>query len=327
MLLGGEGSFRLKIPLGLDEFSLEIPPNNLLTWEKIELGRILFFDKRLSADESISCASCHDTKLAFTDGQVISKGIKGERGNRNASTIINRLFSSSQFWDGRSNSLEEQATLPLMSAHEMGNKSQDDVIRRLKSKKGYRELFQRAFGTQEFNIDHIAKALASFERIVMSGNSPFDRFESGGDEKALSESARQGLKIFRGNARCHLCHTGFNFTDELFHNIGVGWRGSEKDSDLGRYLVTKKEEDKGKFKTPTLRESTRTSPYMHDGSLKTLEDVIDFYDRGGNGNSNLDIEMRPLNLTAQDKKNLLEFLKSLSGEGWQHIVAPDKFPE
>jgi len=327
-LSGSENdSFQFKIPLGLDEFSPEIPRGNPITREKIELGRILFFDKRLSVDGSIACASCHDPKLAFTDGKAVPEGIRGQKGGRNTPTIINRLFSSTQFWDGRVTGLEDQAKAPFVSPHEMGNPSGDDLIRRLKPVKGYRELFKRAFGTEDFTIDQVAKAIASFERIVLSGNSPFDQFESGGKEKALAESARRGLTLFRGKARCHLCHTGFNLTDELFHNLGVGWEASGNFRDLGRYSVTKREEDQGKFKTPTLREITKTAPYMHDGSLPTLEDVIDFYDKGGNKNPNLDLEMRPLNLTTQEKKNLIEFLKALNGEGWQSITPPAKFPE
>ncbi|MBI1745482.1 MAG: cytochrome-c peroxidase [Acidobacteria bacterium] len=320
-------AYRLTIPLGLDEFSPQIPKDNPLTNEKVELGRLLFFDKRISIDERVSCASCHNPKLAFTDSQPVSSGFQGQKGKRNTPTIINRLFSSGQFWDGRADSLEEQVKAPLINPVEMANPSHEGVVGRLKKIPGYPPLFKTAFGTEAVTMDHIAKAIASFERTVVSGNSPFDRFETGGDKKALSESAWRGLKVFRGKGQCHLCHTGFNLTDELYHNLGAGWAESEKDRDLGRYAVTRKEEDKGKFKTPTLREIEKTGPYMHDGSLRTLEEVIDFYDRGGNKNPNLDFEMRPLKLTPQEKRDLLEFLRSLSGAGWQKIMPPARFPE
>jgi cytochrome c peroxidase len=213
----------------------------------------------------------------------------------------------------------------MINPIEMGNKNYDDVVKRLRNIKGYREGFKEAFGTEDFTIEQVAEAIASFERTVVSGNSPFDKFESGGDEKAISESAKRGLDIFRDKGRCSECHAGFNFTDEKFHNTGVGM--DKPNPDLGRYEITKKEEDKGAFKTPTLREIARTGPYMHDGSLKTLEEVVEFYDKGGIKNPNLDKEMKPLNLTEEEKKDLVEFLKTLNGEGWQKITAPKTFPQ
>jgi cytochrome c peroxidase len=320
-----KSDYHLDLPLGLDEFAVKIPKGNPLTKEKIALGREIYFDPRLSADETVSCASCHNPQLAFTDGQKASVGIRGQIGIRSAPTIINRVFSRTQFWDGRALSLEEQAKGPMINPIEMGNKNYDDVVKRLRNIKGYREGFKEAFGTEDFTIEQVAEAIASFERTVVSGNSPFDKFESGGDEKAISESAKRGLDIFRDKGRCSECHAGFNFTDEKFHNTGVGM--DKPNPDLGRYEITKKEEDKGAFKTPTLREIARTGPYMHDGSLKTLEEVVEFYDKGGIKNPNLDKEMKPLNLTEEEKKDLVEFLKTLNGEGWQKITAPKTFPQ
>ncbi len=320
-----KSDYHLDLPLGLDEFAVKIPKDNPLTKEKIALGRELYFDPRLSADETVSCASCHNPQLAFTDGQKASVGIRGQIGIRSAPTIINRVFSKVQFWDGRASSLEEQAKGPMINPIEMGNRNYDDVVKRLRNIKGYREGFKRAFGTEDFTIEQVAEAISSFERTVVSGNSPFDKFESGGDEKAISESAKRGLDIFRDKGRCSECHAGFNFTDEKFHNTGAGM--DKPNPDLGRYEITKKEEDKGAFKTPTLREIARTGPYMHDGSLKTLEEVVEFYDKGGIKNPNLDKEMKPLNLTEEEKKDLVEFLKTLNGEGWQKITAPKTFPQ
>src|SRR5579884_766565 len=320
-----KSDYHLDLPLRLDEFAVKIPKGNPLTKEKIALGRELYFDPRLSADETVSCASCHNPQLAFTDGQKASVGIRGQIGIRSAPTIINRVFSKVQFWDGRPSSLEEQAKGPMINPIEMGNKNYDDVVKRLRNIKGYREGFKGAFGTEDFTIEQVAEAIASFERTVVSGNSPFDKFESGGDEKAISESAKRGLDIFRDKGRCSECHAGFNFTDEKFHNTGAGM--DKPNPDLGRYEITKKEEDKGAFKTPTLREIARTGPYMHDGSLKTLEEVVEFYDKGGIKNPNLDKEMKPLNLTEEEKKDLVEFLKTLNGEGWQKITAPKTFPQ
>jgi len=316
--------YELKLPLGLDETELRIPEDNPLTKEKIELGKLLYFDKRLSVDGMVACANCHNPEFGFTDGQSVPTGVGGQKGKRGAPTVINRAFSTAQFWDGRAPSLEEQAKGPMVSPIEMANPSHDAIVERLKKIKGYRELFKNAFVTKDFTIEHVVKALASFERTVHSGNSPFDKLESGGETLALSESAKSGLELFRGKARCTQCHAGFNFTDERFHNIGIGMDNGEPD--LGRYNVTKDEGDKGAFKTPTLREIASTAPYMHDGGFNTLEEVVDFYDKGGTPNPNLDKEIKALKLTSNEKKDLVEFLRSLSGEGWQ-VTPPDKFPE
>lgn len=305
-----QGTFELKIPLGLDPDAVYIPEDNPLTAEKVELGRKLYFDKRLSADNSVACATCHNPKFGFTDGQPVSTGIKGQKGGRSAPTVINRLFSKEQFWDGRAEDLEAQALGPIQNPIEMGN-TLEGVVKKLNAIEGYRQEFRKVFGT-DVTAEGIAKAIASFERTVLSGNSPYDRFKAG-DKKALSESAQRGLALFESKrVNCVTCHVGPNFTDEGFRNIGVGM--DKIKPDLGRFEVTKRDADRGAFKTPTLREIARTAPYMHDGSLKTLLDVINFYDRGGIPNPYLSPDMKPLKLSEQEKADLVEFLKSLTGE-------------
>lgn len=300
-------SYTLELPLGLQKESAYIPPDNPLTFEKIQLGRQLYFDGRLSADGTVSCATCHAPDKGFSDGRPTSKGIKGQVGGRNAPVTFNRLFSQEQFWDGRAASLEEQALGPVRNPIEMGN-TLEGMVATLSAIKGYREQFKQAFGTG-VTADGVAKAIAAFERSLVCGNSAFDRYEDG-DDAALSESEQQGLQLFREKANCVRCHTGFAFTDERYHNIGVGFDKSTPD--LGRYKITKKESDKGAFKTPTLRNIAASAPYMHDGGAKTLEDVIEFYDKGGIKNPNLSNEIKPLNLTAKDKADLAAFLKSLN---------------
>ena len=302
-------SQRPKIPRGLDLY-MPVPEDNPLTGEKVALGRQLFFDRRLSRDRSLSCSSCHDPQRAFTDGRAVSTGVFGRKGQRSVPTLVNRGYGRSHFWDGRMKSLEEQVLQPIQDANEL-DMTLKEVVVRLKGDAKYRELFQRTFG-REIHEDDIAKALASYVRTVLSGNSPVDRYLYG-EREALSPSARQGLQLFRGKGNCTACHVGPTFTDERFHNTGVAWRNG-KLLDPGRFVVTGKEEDRGRFKTPTLREVARTAPYMHDGSLKTLKDVIEFYDRGGNPNRYLDPEIKPLRLTAEEKEALLAFLKALSGE-------------
>lgn len=300
----GQERFRLSTPLGLDEY-FPVPEDNLLTPEKIELGRRLFFDKLLSADCSLTCASCHKPELAFSDGLSIAIGVGGRKGTRSAPALINRAYGRSFFWDGRADTLEEQVLAPIQNPVEM-NLTLDALSARLKADAGYVDSFRRVF-SDNVSSAGVARALASFVRTLRSGNSPFDRFQHG-ERAALSTEARRGLELFRGKANCTACHAGPNFTDEQFHNTGVSWgRG-----DLGRYPVTVEEEDRGAFKTPTLREVARTAPYMHDGSLATLEEVIEYYNRGGNSNPHLDTELRPLRLTTEEKQALLTFLKSLN---------------
>ncbi|MHB8481874.1 MAG: cytochrome-c peroxidase [Nitrospiria bacterium] len=313
------------IPLGLDESALYIPKDNPMTKEKVELGRFLFFDKRLSKDNSIACASCHIPSLAFTDGQAVSSGIKHLQGGRSAPTVINRIFSKAQFWDGRAATMEEQAVGPLINPVEHGFGDHPDVVAKLRGIEGYKKEFKRAFGTDVITIEEVGKAIASFERTALSGNSPADQYDQEGKEDAISDSAKRGLQLFRGKARCTKCHSGFNFTDEKFHNLGIGWDTATPD--LGRYLVTKKAPDISAFKTPTLREIVHTAPYMHDGRFGTLEEVVSFYNKGGIKNPFQDTLIIPLDLTEQEKKDVVAFLRTLGGEGWQQIQAPTEFPQ
>ena len=302
--------FDLKIPSGLDSLTTFIPKDNPLTIEKIKLGRKLFFDERLSVDGTISCASCHNPLLGFADGRSVAVGIEGLEGNRSTPAIINRVFSQKQFWDGRVNSLEEQLLVPIQNPIEMNN-SLENVIKTLNADESMRNEFQKVFGT-DVTVEGLQKAIASFERTLLSGDSPFDKYLSG-DTSALSKSARKGFELFKSEkVNCIICHKGSNFTDELFHNSGVGM--DLENPDLGRFLETKNDTDRGRFKTPTLRDIARTSPYMHNGSLRSLREVVDFYNQGGIANENLSVHIKPLHLSEDEKENLIEFLRSLSGK-------------
>jgi cytochrome c peroxidase len=318
------GGYKLTLPLGLEEDAVVIPADNPLTKEKIELGRLLFFDKRLSRNNTIACAGCHLPEKGFTDGKPVSTGINNLEGGRSAPASINRLFSRTQFWDGRADTLEDQSIGPFVNPVEHGFANHDEMVAKMRKIKGYRKLFKQVFG-RDIVIEDVGKAIASFQRKILSGNSPADRFDFGGDESALSDGAKRGLELFRGKARCTRCHSNFNFTDEKFHNVGIGW--DTNTVDLGRYMVTKNPEDVGAFKTPTLREIARTAPYMHDGRFKTLEEVVNFYNNGGIKNPFLDNTIIPLELTDQEKKELVAYLRSLNGEGWQQITAPKAFPK
>lgn len=318
------GNYTLTLPFGLDESAVVIPADNPLTKEKIELGRILFFDKRLSKNNTIACASCHMAQFAFTDGKPVSAGINGLKGDRSAPGSLNRLFSSVQFWDGRAGTLEAQSIGPFANPIEHGFANHDEMVAKMKKIAGYRKLFKEVFGT-EVTIDGVGKAIASFQRTILSGNSPADRFDMSGDATAISPEAQKGLILFREKARCTKCHSGFNFTDEKFHNLGIGWDNNKVD--LGRYMVTKNPEDIGAFKTPTLREISRSAPYMHDGRFKSLEEVVNFYDKGGVKNPHQDNLIIPLELTDQEKHDLIAFLRTLNGEGWQQVKAPKQFPQ
>jgi cytochrome c peroxidase len=299
----------LQAPLGLDSF-IPAPPENQLTAERIRLGRKLFHDPLLSRDRSVSCASCHDPRRAFTDGRPVAQGVHGRTGNRRTPPILNRAYGKSFFWDGRSSTLEEQVLQPIQNPKEM-DLTLEEAMRRLRASDDYLREFQVAFGRDAQAAD-LANALASYVRSILAGASPYDRFVNG-DRQALSEQARAGLRLFRGKAGCVACHVGPNFTDERFHNTGVGCTEAGC-ADEGRAAVTGRPEDRGAFKTPTLRESARAAPYMHDGSLATLEDVIEHYDKGGRPNPWLDPEMHPLKLTEAEKRSLLAFLQALSGE-------------
>lgn len=306
---GGENISRGDWPLGLEP-DFEIPQHNPLTQEKVQLGERLFFDKRLSLDESLSCATCHDPEKGFSNALAVSVGVSGETGSRNAPSIVNRLYGSTQFWDGRAETLESQALGPLFNPDEMAM-NEKLLLERLNADTAYLKLFYQAFGSPEPTIERISKAIACFERTLLTGETAFDRYEWEGMTTALSASAKRGLSLFRGKGRCSTCHTGPNFTDEQFHNIGAGEGVGQMDP--GRAAVTGDSADFGKFKTPSLRNIELTAPYMHDGSLARLEDVIEFYNQGGRPNPHLDEEMKPLELTDAEKAYLLAFLKSLTG--------------
>jgi cytochrome c peroxidase len=309
------------LPAGIDA-PPPIPADNPITPAKVELGRQLFFDARLSSDRSVSCATCHNPVMGFADGRRTSMGTRGQVGGRSAPTVINLAYATGGvFWDGRAASLEEQAKGPIQNPIEMSN-THKNVVATLNALPGYRSQFEHVFGSPEITIDNVAKAIAAFERVIISGNSPWDRFMKG-DQTALSEEARRGRDLFQTKANCIRCHAGFNLTNNQFRNIGVGFDGPNPD--LGRYEFTRNDGDRGRFKTPTLREITFTAPYMHDGSEPTLEGVIEYYDRGGNPNPYLDSDIEPLHLSKQEKADLLAFLHSLNGEGWK-VQAPIQLP-
>jgi len=308
-----------KPPLGLKPLS--IPADNPLTADKVELGKQLYFDKRLSRDDTISCASCHDPKKGWSNGEAFATGVRGQVGGRSAPTIINAAYSDLQFWDGRALALEGQALGPIQNPIEM-DMSLDEVVAKLNKIDGYRAAFRKVFNT-DVTSEGIAKAIASFERTCLSGDAPFDRFKAG-DKAALSDSAQRGMKVFFGKAQCSSCHTGHSFTDFSFHNIGVGME--KEKTDPGRHEVTKVLGDKGGFKTPTLREISRSAPYMHDGRFKTLADVVDYYDKGAFNNPQLDEAIFPLKLSTQEKADLVKFLtEGLTSESYPDI-APPKLP-
>jgi cytochrome c peroxidase len=277
-------AFALSIPLGLDLY-MPVPEDNPITHSKLELGRKLFHDRRLSRNRTVSCASCHDPARAFSDRRPLAVGVFGRVGKRHAPALINRGYGRSFFWDGRVASLEEQVLRPIQDPNEM-----DLTLAEAPSRTG-------------MHISDISQALASYIRSILSGNSPYDRFING-NPRALGAEAQRGLQIFRGRANCTACHVGPTFSDERFHNTGVAWKNGE---------LIDEGHGNGAFKTPTLREIARTGPYMHDGSIATLGDVIDFYNDGGRQNPFIDGEIRPLRLSDADKRALARFLESLSG--------------
>jgi cytochrome c peroxidase len=308
---------QVAVPLGLPP--LPVPEDNPVTAETVALGRKLFYDPRLSGDDSVSCASCHNPQFGFSDGRKVSAGVSGRKGLRNAPTVMNAAFLRPQFWDGRAETLEDQAAGPIANPVEM-NQTHDACAAKIGGDPGYAAEFRKAFGPGPVTILKVQKALAAFERTVISGNSPFDRYLYGGDRSALSPPAIRGLAIFRDKTKgnCETCHTigGSHalFTDGKFHNLGVGVNSEGELTDFGRYEHTKAESDRGAFRTPTLRNIATTAPYMHDGSLKTLRAVVDFYTGGGNSNPWLDRDMHSLNLTGSERDDLVAFLESLTGE-------------
>ena len=287
-----------------------IPSSNLNYTAKIELGKQLYFDGRLSKNNAISCAFCHNPGTGFADPRQTSIGVGGGVGGRQSPTVYNTGLNHVQFWDGRARSLEEQAIGPIHNPVEMAE-THEHVVAKLGKIKGYQQQFKAVFGT-DVNLQGIAEAIAAYERTVLSTNSAFDKYVLG-DQKAMDDAAVRGMALFRGKARCILCHNGPNFTDNQFHNLGVPQVGPMKE-DLGRFVVSRAEKDRGAFKTPTLRSITETAPYMHDGAFKTLDEVVEFLDQGGGSNPNLSPLAKPLNLTAEEKSDLVAFLKALAGE-------------
>lgn len=286
-----------------------------VTPEKVRLGRMLFFDKRLSADHTVSCATCHQPAHAFSEPTPTSTGIRGQVGDRKAPPIVNAAFPifPVYFWDGRAASLAEQAKGPIENPIEMGH-THAGAIEAVQAVAGYREAFTVAYGDDKVTIDRIADAIAAFEATLFSGNSPWDRFQAG-DDNAISEQVKRGADLFHNKAECNQCHLGFNFTDSKFHSLGVGWdERKQAYEDEGRFKETKKAEDLGAFKTPTLRDVEFHAPYMHDGSMKTLEETVEHYRKGGvPGAKNLSSKVRKLDLTDQDVQDIVAFLKALSG--------------
>ncbi|MGB8011199.1 MAG: cytochrome c peroxidase [Terriglobales bacterium] len=317
---------QIKAPLGLPP--VPIPADNPPTEDTIALGRRLYYDPQLSSDDTISCASCHAPQFAFSDEHSVSFGVGKKTGTRHAPTVINSAYSTLQFWDGRAPSLEEQAKGPMANPVEMAH-TLDGVVKRLQADAKYPALFKKAWGTDQIDIDMVAKSIASFERTVIAGDSPFDRFYYGHDKKALSPAAQRGLKLFTDpkKANCEVCHsigkTSALFTDNKFHNLGIGADTRGNLNDVGRYSETKKDEDMGAFKTPTLRNLAHRAPFMHDGSFPTVKDALAHYIGGGNMNDHLDKQIHALDfLTFDERDDLLKFLDSLNGKLPANIGPP-----
>jgi cytochrome c peroxidase len=297
-----------RLPLGLDLYRPE-PSDNVLTEQKVALGRRLFFDRRLARDGRLSCADCHDSRRAFTNGRARARGVGGALGDRNVPTLVNRAWGASFFWDGRAATLEQQALEPILNPRELAS-TEALILARIRSPY-YASSFRAAFHRDATFVD-VGRALASFVRTIVSGNSAYDRFVAG-TVSSMDPPARRGMLLFTGKGGCSVCHTGPLFTDEQFHNTGVAWLTGSP-SDAGRAAVTGNDNERGAFKTPTLRNVVQTAPYMHDGSFATLSEVIDFYDRGGHPNRGLDPRLRPLHLTEGEKGDLMSFLAALTGE-------------
>ncbi len=301
--------------------------------EKARLGRWLFFDGRLSADGTISCATCHMPEHGFSEPTPTSTGIDGQVGGRKAPSFLNAAFAfyPETFWDGRAGSLEEQAKGPIENPIEMGE-THENVVAKLSAIPGYRHFFGLSFGDDAVTIDRIAEALADYERTRVSGNSTYDKWvaydedEYEGYDQLMTAQEQRGEELFFGDAKCATCHVGNHFTDSLFHNLGVGWDAeTEALADLGRFVVTGEEKDRGAFKTPTLRDVGLHAPYMHDGSQATLEDVVEHYRKGGEKNPWLSPKMFELELSDEDAAALVAFMHCLTGEGYAD-VPPAVFP-
>jgi cytochrome c peroxidase len=324
--------------LGLTIDLRQVP--NPPTPARVRLGRWLFFDRRLSGDGTISCASCHQPQYAFSQRMPVAIGIGGRRGRRKALPIINlalqyrpmnfrRGLRAAFFWDGRASSLEQQALQPVANRNEMGS-SEAAMVQTLSRIRGYEPYFAEAFGDRRITAARVARALADYEQTRLSGGSPYDRWRFGHEEHAISDAAKLGASLFNGKAQCGHCHGANALDGGGFHNTGIGWNPrTHAFADLGHYVPTKGtvfEDWPGTFKAPTLREVARHSPYMHDGSIATLRDVVEFYNRGGNHNPYIDGFMHPLGLTEREVDAIVAFLNTLNGEGWQDD-GPSTFPQ
>jgi cytochrome c peroxidase len=282
------------------------PVNNPQTTQKILLGKQLYFDTRLSKDNTISCASCHNPAMGWSDAGPTSTGINGQKGGRRAPPVSNAAYAPLQFWDGRAPNLEEQAKGPVANPIEMGN-THDAMLRTVNDIPGYVKEFELVFGTSIITVDLVAEAIAAFERTVVTTDSPFDRYVKG-DDQALTKLEKQGLEIFNGKGHCTACHWGGYFSDGRFHNLAVQPTDPSK-PDEGRYAITKDNADMGAFKTPTIRDVALRAPYMHNGSEKTLEDVVELYNKGGRtGDPNVSPLIVPLGLNKSEKKALVAFM-------------------
>jgi cytochrome c peroxidase len=317
-------------PLGVAGELADLQPR--VTPEKVRLGRWLFYDPRLSSDGKVSCSSCHEPAAGFSERDPVSTGVKGQKGTRKAPPVLNAAFPIYPvwFWDGRASSLAEQAKGPMENPVEMGM-THARIEAAVRSIPGYSRYFAEAFGDERIDIDLVAEALAAYEATRLSGNSAFDRWDAG-DPTALDEKQKLGFQLFFGKAACNQCHLGMNLTDTRFHNLGVGWRppppgvgAAAGFADPGRAGVTRQAHETGAFKTPTLREVSRRPPYMHDGSVATLREAVELYDRGGVANPWLSPEVKPLHLSPREVDALVAFLQALDGEGFED-VAPRSFP-
>jgi len=339
-------------PLGLPGVSL--PPDNPLTPARIELGRTLFMDRRLSHNNTLSCAMCHVPEQGFTSNELgTAIGLEGQSIRRNSPTVLNVAYVEQLFHDGREFSLENQVWGPLLAGNEMANPSIGYVVEKIKVLPEYAGRFESAFGGRGPDVLTVGQALAAYERTLVSGNSRFDRWHYGKEQHALTAEEQAGFRLFTGKAGCSVCHALGDqhalFTDSRFHNTGIGYAHSmglpqkhrvqlapgvftevedqalaafePAQADLGRYEVTLDPADSWAYRTPGLRNVALTSPYMHDGSLATLEQVVDFYDRGGFDNPQKSPQLKPLGLTPDEKKGLVSFLNSLTGDNVQKLAA------
>lgn len=292
-------------PLGTpDTDNIEYPEDEPPSQAEIELGKTLFFDTRLSVNYGQSCATCHNPELGFGDGAALGQGTMGSALARNTPHIYNLAWNSVFFWDGRASSLEEQALGPIEAAGEM-NMPIDKLLPRLQAVPFYKEQFAQIYGGDKITAAQLGQAIAAFERSIVSDNSAFDQYTRG-EKHAMSPAAIRGLNLFKGKANCIDCHNGPNFTDESFHNLGIN------DLDQGRAGIINEQTLLGAFKTPGLRNTLLTAPYMHDGSEATIEEVIVFYNNGGGKSPNKDPLMKPLNLTSSEINDLIAFMGALT---------------